>query len=269
MVKHYWSKVYDIAKAEVGYKEKATNSNLDSKTGNSAKANNYTKYARDIAKTDLLNGNKNGFSWCAVFVIWCFNKAFGVEDTHKLLHLPVKSCGAGVDFLRGYFKSADALYKKPKAGDLVFYGTQHTGLVVGVDGNTITTIEGNTSNGVGVNPNGDGVYQRKRTVDGSMTFGRPKYDAEPAKKPAAPEAKHNDVDRATNFSGSYDKTFVVNSKSGLNVRAGAGTNKSKLGTLKHGAKVRCYGYYTKLDGVNWYLVTDGKLTGFCSGKYLK
>ncbi len=269
MAKHYWKTVYDIAAAEVGYKEKATNANLDSKTANAAKANNYTKYARDVAKTDLLNGNKNGFYWCAVFVIWCFFKAFGVEDTHNLLHLPVKSCGAGVDWLRRYFKDAGALYNKPKVGDIVFFGTQHTGLVVGVNGNTITTIEGNTSNGVGVNPNGDGVYRRTRTVDASMTFGRPKYDAEAVSKSDTPTTKQPIVDRATNFSGAYDKTFTVTAKNALNVRAGAGTSKAKLGTFRHGAKVRCYGYYTKVGDTAWLYVTDGKLTGFCSGKYLK
>ena len=35
-----------IAEAEIGYHEKASNSNLDSKTANSGNKN-YTKYARD------------------------------------------------------------------------------------------------------------------------------------------------------------------------------------------------------------------------------
>lgn len=40
-------RVIEVAKAEVGYKEKASNSNLDDKTAN-AGSNNYTKYARDF-----------------------------------------------------------------------------------------------------------------------------------------------------------------------------------------------------------------------------
>lgn len=40
-------KVISLAKDEIGYLEKASNSNLDSKTGN-AGYNNYTKYWRDI-----------------------------------------------------------------------------------------------------------------------------------------------------------------------------------------------------------------------------
>ena len=89
-----------------------------------------------------------------------------------------------------------------------------------------------------------------------------------AAKENAP-AKSTTIDHATGFSGAYDRTFHVTAKTALNVRAGAGISKTKLGTFKHGAKVRCYGYYSKHNGVNWLYVTDGKLTGFCSGKYLK
>ena len=38
-----------ITEAEIGYHEKASNSNLDSKTSNSGNKN-YTKYARDLFK---------------------------------------------------------------------------------------------------------------------------------------------------------------------------------------------------------------------------
>ena len=41
------SDVVKIALAEVGYKEKASNSQLDNPTAN-AGSNNYTKYARDL-----------------------------------------------------------------------------------------------------------------------------------------------------------------------------------------------------------------------------
>ena len=42
-------KVLEVAENELGYIEKATNSNLDSKTAN-AGSNNYTKYGRDLVK---------------------------------------------------------------------------------------------------------------------------------------------------------------------------------------------------------------------------
>ena len=55
------SDVIAIALAEVGYKEKASNSQLDDKTAN-AGSNNYTKYARDLKNAGYYNGNKNGYA---------------------------------------------------------------------------------------------------------------------------------------------------------------------------------------------------------------
>lgn len=70
--------IINLAKREVGYKEKATNSQLDDKTANAGKGN-YTKYARDLYDAGYYNGNKNGYAWCDVFVDWLFYKAFGKE----------------------------------------------------------------------------------------------------------------------------------------------------------------------------------------------
>lgn len=59
--------VINTATNEVGYLEKASNSNLDSKTGN-AGYNNYTKYWRDIYP------GCQGQPWCAAFVTWILQK---------------------------------------------------------------------------------------------------------------------------------------------------------------------------------------------------
>ena len=66
-------KVIDVAILEVGYVEKATNSNLDDKTANSG-SGNYTKYARDLDEINFYNSKKNGYAWCDVFVDWCLLK---------------------------------------------------------------------------------------------------------------------------------------------------------------------------------------------------
>ena len=72
----YVENLIKIAKDEVGYLEKASNNNLDSKTANVG-SNNYTKYARDLdAISGFYNGKKQGYAWCAVWVSWCFVKAF-------------------------------------------------------------------------------------------------------------------------------------------------------------------------------------------------
>ena len=55
-------KVIKIAILEDGYLEKASNAQLDSKTGN-AGYNNHTKYARDHAKWGTYQASKQGLPW--------------------------------------------------------------------------------------------------------------------------------------------------------------------------------------------------------------
>jgi peptidoglycan hydrolase-like protein with peptidoglycan-binding domain len=112
------SAVIAIAENEVGYLEKATNSQLDDKAAN-AGYNNYTKYARDIDENypNFYNGKKNGFAWCDVFVDWCFIQAFGETTALKLLCAPQKSAGAGCPYSANYFRANNQFYKSPKVGD--------------------------------------------------------------------------------------------------------------------------------------------------------
>lgn len=136
-----------IAKNEIGYLEKKSNSQLDDKTAN-AGSNNYTKYWQDI-KPDY-----QGQPWCAVFVSWCFMKAFGLDKAKKLLkHWPYVYCPTMSELF--------TLNTYPKIGDIVIFyhnGTfTHTGLVTAVIGDKFYTIEGNTSGASGIIANGGGV----------------------------------------------------------------------------------------------------------------
>ena len=75
-----------IALREVGYLEKNSNKDLDSKTGN-AGYNNFTKYWRDVEPA------LQGSYWCACFISWIFMIAFGLETAKELLlHWPYISC---------------------------------------------------------------------------------------------------------------------------------------------------------------------------------
>ena len=184
----YASKVLEIALAEVGYLEKKTNKNLDSKTGN-AGSNNYTKYARDLdAVSNFYNGKKNGYAWCDIFVDWVFVKAFGVETAKKLLCQPNKSYGAGCYYSARYYKNNGKFYTfNPKPGDQIFFWNSkkndvaHTGLVYDVDNTYVYTVEGNTSGASGVVANGGGVCCKKYKLNYTRIYGygRPAYDAEP------------------------------------------------------------------------------------------
>lgn len=143
-------KLIQIANAEVGYLEKSSNSQLDSKTANAGTAN-YTKYWRDIKP------EYQGQPWCACFVTWCFVNAFGIDNAQKLLkHYPYVYCPT--------MASLFTLNANPKVGDIVIFkhnGTfTHTGIVTGVNGDYFTTIEGNTNGGSTIIANGGGVCRK-------------------------------------------------------------------------------------------------------------
>jgi hypothetical protein len=187
------AKVIDIALAEVGYFEKRTNAQLDSKTAN-AGYNNWNKYARDLDKIpNFYNGKKNGYHWCDVFVDWCFFKAFGEDAARKLLCQPEKSYGAGCTWSAKYYKQKGQLHSDPIKGDQIFFGNKkthdctHTGIVYKVDETYVYTVEGNTSGGSGIVANGGCVAKKKyKLTDGGIYgYGRPKYDKEEAPKQPA------------------------------------------------------------------------------------
>lgn len=143
-------KLIQIAKNEIGYLEKASNSQLDSKTANAGE-NNYTKYWRDVKPS------YQGQPWCAGFVSWCFMKAFGQEKAKELLkHWPYVYCPTMADLF--------TLNSNPKTGDIVIFKHNgeftHTGIVIKVSGDRFWTVEGNTSGGSTIIANGGGVCQK-------------------------------------------------------------------------------------------------------------
>lgn len=177
MGKCYASTVIAIAVAEIGYKEKASNSNLDNKTAN-AGSNNYTKYANyfDNECPNWYNGKKNGYAWCDMFVDWCFHMAYGHEDALRLLCQPEKSAGAGCTYSYGYYKAKGQVGTTPRVGAQIFFGNSannlsHTGIVEKFDATYVYTIEGNTS---------DMVARRtyKRTDSYVFGYGYPAFDGE-------------------------------------------------------------------------------------------
>lgn len=181
-------KLLNIAAAEVGYLEKASNAELDDKTANAGNKN-YTKYARDLdAIKGFYNGRKQGSSWCDVFVDWCYVRAFGVELTLKLLCQTMGGCGAGVKYSAEYFRAKGRFFERdPHPGDQMFFVRRnkageitawlHTCIVEKVVGNYVYTIEGNTSGASGVVSNGGGVCRKKYKLNSASIggYGRPDW----------------------------------------------------------------------------------------------
>ena len=175
------ARVVEIAAAEIGYIEKASNSQLNDKTANSEAHNNFTKYAAYFdaqrGTYNFYNGRKNGPAgeWCDMFVDWCMCQAFGMDTARKMIYQPLDSCGAGCYFSAQYFKINSAWASGgtiPKVGDQIFFGKKgdetHTGLVVDVSADKVWTIEGNANNR---------VMRRVYAIsDGNIAgYGRPNY----------------------------------------------------------------------------------------------
>lgn len=110
-------------------------------------------------------GLGKGFSWCAAFLYWCFQKAATDLKTANPL---VKTGGV----LAHYNQSKATKVTKPQPGDIFIMdfggGAGHTGIVKAVRGTAVDTIEGNT-NDQG-SREGQGVYQRTRSISSIKGF---------------------------------------------------------------------------------------------------
>ena len=165
-------KLISIAEQEVGYLEKKSNSQLDSKTAN-AGSNNYTKYARDLYPS------LQGQAWCDMFVDWCFVQSFGQVAARQLIGGGFSAYSA--TSAQCYTNQGRYHKTNPKPGDQIFFKNSqricHTGIVVKVANARIYTIEGNTSGASGVIANGGGVCQKEYPVNaaGIDGYGRPDW----------------------------------------------------------------------------------------------
>ena len=197
------SEVVAIALSQIGYKEKASNKNLDDNTANAGSAN-WTKYARDLAAAGYYNGNKNGYAWCDVFTDWCFFKAYGAKEGQRI-ECQTGDCGAGCTFSMRYYQAKGRFDKNPKVGDQIFFrysgssGADHTGIVVEVTSSQIVTVEGNSGKQVKKN-----TYARS---NGSIIgYGHPLYDeadgttAAPAPAPVTETKKTEATEKAVSVS---------------------------------------------------------------------
>ena len=184
------SKVIEIALADVGYKGKQSNSQLDSKTANIS--GKYNKYARDLDNiAGFYNGKKNGYDWCDIFVDWCFVQAYGVEKALELLCQPKKSTGAGCGFSMNFYKSKGRLFNTPQVGDQIFFGKvgdiYHTGLVYKVENGRVYTVEGNSGNSEVAK------WDYPIGADYIAGYGRPAYDEEIKPTPTPIEPNYTGV----------------------------------------------------------------------------
>lgn len=245
------------ARAEVGYLEKKSNSQLDDKTAN-AGYNNYTKYWRDVYP------QYQAQAWCACFVSWCMMKTFGLETAKKLLkHWPYTYCPT----LGNLFTK----HANPQRGDIVIFyrngAFAHTGLVTKVDGDVFYTIEGNTSGGSDIVANGGGVcskYYYNSKLPGTK-FCRPDYSIVTSILTSNTSSNtSNQPNQVSNSSYSKwvgsctkDRTVVYSKASGT-------TALSSYKSLNKGNLVDVIGE----SGYRYKVKIAGKYTGYVDKTYL-
>lgn len=239
--------VLSVAANEVGYLEKATNNYLDDKKAN-AGSGNYTKYWRD------LKPSFQSQAWCNCFVNWCFVKAFGQADAKKLLYTS-GDWSYYTPTSASYFKNNNAWYSKPVAGDIIYFKNSsrihHVGIVRKVDSNYVYTIEGNTSSGSEIIPNGGGVYYKSYLITNPNIagYGRPKYDI---------TKSYIEEKISTGRIG-----LIVTADS-LNVRKEPYASSTLITSLNKNDFIYPISK-TTIDGVYWFRIENG----WVSGKYLQ
>lgn len=150
------NKLVAWAAAQVGYAE-----------GN----NNWNKYAQN--RVADYGWDVQNQPWCDVFVDVGFIECFGSETAAKLTYQPRGGFSALCSASANYYKANGAWFSTPAVGDQVFFnvsgGINHTGIVIGVSGGVVTTVEGNSS---------DMVRRNSYAVSNSYIagFGRPNWE---------------------------------------------------------------------------------------------
>lgn len=259
-------RVTEVALAEVGYLEKASNDQLDDKTAN-AGDKNRTKYARDLDALGFYNGKKQGVYWCDVFADWCYVKAYGLDAALKLTCQPLgkNNCGAGCKYSRNYYKKNKRLFDSPEIGDQIFFwpkdaiggpAVQHTGVVYNTDDTYVYTVEGNTTGANGVIANGGGVCKKKykRTYNRIAGYGRPDWNA-----------VEGEVQMATVETEASTPTVRQIRITGTRVamRRGDSTKATLVGRLNTGATLD----WVATSENGWHAGRNGKEIVWISGDY--
>lgn len=175
------NKLVNWCNGEVGYKEGA---------------NNWNKYSDNADVIKLLGWRPQNQAWCDTFTDYAFIINFGLDAASKMTYQPIGKGSAACRYSAQFFKDNNAFfYRNPQVGDVIFFisagAINHQGIVTGVSGLSVTTVEGNSS---------DAVSRRVYTVNDTKIagYGRPKWSvvanvpdtpasSAPAEKPSNPE----------------------------------------------------------------------------------
>ena len=221
--------VVDVALNEVGYVEKATNEQLNDPKANPGD-NNYTKYGEWMGV--------NGDYWCASFVCWCFGTAAN-GSKEKAAQLLGGKLSALCQAILNQMSSQNRMTNDPAPGDLIFFDTgaidgkaNHIGIVISATADKVNTVEGNTSSGSKVEPNGGEVAKKSynRSNERIIGYARPFYDdASDFQGVSAYTSTDTSTDGTSTTGTSAVTGTTESSSSGLNFFSNIGSKLSSLG----------------------------------------
>lgn len=193
-------------------------------------------------------------SWCAAFV-----SAVSIECGYTAIIPTECSCPQMIELFKDLGEWVENDAYKPSAGDVILYdwndsgsgdntGTpDHIGIVEKVSGNTITIIEGNK---------GDAVARRTIQINGVTIrgYGVPKYD-----ESGTGSGSSGSSSGSSGSGNTASYKVKINTKSGVNVRSGAGTKYGILKAIPNGKTVTI----SKTSGDWGYTSYDGKKGWIC------
>lgn len=147
-------RLVEIAKSYIGTKE----------SGGDNKGPQVEEFQRAI-------GSAVAESWCVSFIQYCVKKV-DAELGGDANQLPQTELVMAL-----WNNGASLRIDNPEPGCLMLWehykdgkktGLGHAGIVTRVGVGSVDTVEGNTSDGSGINRNGDGVYSRQRPIVSSQ-----------------------------------------------------------------------------------------------------
>lgn len=127
--------IIDVAKGEIGYHD----------------INGKSKYSEELFP------GKPHISWCVPFVEWLYFVVYGKQKALNMLHITIDDFVDSVPALMLFFKRANMWHRKVhKVKWLIFLRmnyewSNHVELIVGIDGDEITSIGGNCGGEVKMN----------------------------------------------------------------------------------------------------------------------
>ena len=177
--------IINVALSQVGYREGSYSG--DTGGANDGSYLNYTEsnyWYHNYISSDMPVGGSYA-PWCATFVSWCAEMA---NIPSSIIGRSTVASRHSYGFDVVFYAGGSTLYSSsdndsrfmgynytPKKGDLFFTRSwSHVGLVVGVSGSYVITVEGNTNSDGSAE--GDGVFRRSSRRIADLYFGVPDYE---------------------------------------------------------------------------------------------